>query len=105
MQINLEISTDRIVQLMCSAIEGGDPVTTALKGGWCWGIYWHSRKAEPPAGIWYADKALFDGQFRVQIIEVADEKLYERDDDVDANLKSGAFKLHTVTNKHFAKGL
>lgn len=105
MQITLEIPTSRIVQLMCSAIEGGDPVTAALKGGWCWGIYWHSHKAEPPAGHWYADKRFFDGQFRLQIMEVADENLYERGATDKENMKSGAFKLHTVTAKTFAKGL
>lgn len=105
MKIALEIPTDRIVQLMCSAIEGGDPVTTARKGGWCWGIYWHSMKKEQPDGYWYADQTFLGGQFRLQILEVADENLYDRDLDEAGNIKSGAFKLHTVTDKHFAKGL
>lgn len=105
MKIELEIPTDRIVQLMCSAMEGGDPVTTARKGGWCWGIYWHSRKATPPDCCWYADKAFWDGQFRLQIMEVADENLYERGASDTANMKTGAFKLHAVTDKHFVKGL
>jgi len=105
MKIELNIPTDRIVQLMSSAMEGGDPVTTARKGGWCWGIYWHSRKAPPPDGFWYADEKFLGGQFRLQIVEVADENLYDRDATETANIKSGAFKLHTVTDKHFAKGL
>ena len=105
MKITLEIPTARIVQLMCSAMEGGDPVTTAAKGGWCWGIYWHSRKAEPPAGIWYADEKFMGGQFRLQIIEVADENLYDRGKDMEGNIKSGSFKVHTVTDKSFVKGL
>lgn len=105
MKIEFEIPTSRIVQLMCSAIEGGDPVTTARKGGWCMGIYWHSRKAEPPADIWYAEEKFFGGQFRLQIVEVADENLYEPDATEAANIKSGALKVHTVTEKTFAKGL
>lgn len=105
MKIQLEIPTERITQLMCSAIEGGDPVTTASKGGWCWGIYWHTWKATPPAGCWYADKSFWDGQFRLQIMEVADENIYDRGASEAANIKTGALKLHTVTDKEFAKGL
>jgi hypothetical protein len=104
MKIQLEIPADRIVSLMCSAIEGGDPVTTARKGGWCWGIYWKSMKGNQPDGYWYADQTFLGGKFRLQILEVADENLYDRDTDEAGNIKSGAFKLHTVTDKSFVKG-
>lgn len=45
MHIKLEISAERIANMMISAMESGDPVTTAAKGGWCWGIYWHTRES------------------------------------------------------------
>lgn len=104
MKIALEIPTNRIVQLMCSAIEGGDPVTTASKGGWCMGIYWHSMKSNPPAGCWYAEEKYFGGAFRLQVLVVEDENLYDRQATEAANIKSGSLKVYTVTEKDFAKG-
>lgn len=72
MKITLEIPNERIANLMCSAIEGGDPVTTARKGGWCTGIYAVGKKA----GLfkyWYAEAAFFDGDFAFDVEELLDE--------------------------------
>jgi hypothetical protein len=105
MKIELEISPETITNMMISAIESGDPVTTASKGGWCMGIFWETRAASPPKGIWYADTAFWDGDFKVEILEVADEDAYDRDEDEDANIASGALKLHTVRKAQFRSGL
>lgn len=106
MKITLEISAERIANLMISAIESGDPVTTASKGGWCWGIYWHTREATPRTdSLWYAKPAFWRGNFKIQIIEVADENLYDRDFDEKGNIASGALKVHTVCRRHFVEGL
>jgi hypothetical protein len=106
MKITLDISAERIANLMISAIESGDPVTTACKGGWCWGIYWHTREATPRTnGLWYAKPAFWRGNFKIQIVEVEDENLYDRWLDDDGNIKSGAFKVHTLHRADFVKGL
>lgn len=82
MNITLEIPNERIAQLMCSAIEGGDPVTTASRGGWCAGIYWKSAKDTPPQfkdrdgkdeGPWYAVARFYVRPFRIEIVEVVNE--------------------------------
>jgi hypothetical protein len=108
MQVTVKytITPEQIANLMISAIESGDPVTTASRGGWCWGIYWHERTATPPGdGLWYADAAFWANYPRVQIIEVADENKYDRAADEAANIKSGAFKVHTVRAAQFRAGL
>lgn len=79
MQIKIEIPADRIAQLFASAIEGGDPVTTARKGGWCNGINLTGMsfplgKDEPVPDYWYTLKGLFDtAKPTLEIIEVDDE--------------------------------
>lgn len=77
MQVSLTIPDERIADLMITAIESGDPVTTASRGGWCSGLYWHSKDADPPEGDgktpWYADPAIWAGDFLIQVIEVDDE--------------------------------
>lgn len=106
MKISLEISAEQIANMMISAIESGDPVTTASKGGWCWGIYWHTREAVPRTdGLWYAKPAFWRGNFKIQIVEVVDENLYDRNLDEDGNIASGALKVHTVRRRHFIDGL
>jgi hypothetical protein len=125
MQITLNIPADRIANLMCSAIESGDPVTTASKGGWCWGIYYRTRDTEPPKGNWHYDRPDFydADDFQIEIIEVADENAFQwfyddgtpcegmfgagADFDVttDKNLASGALKSHIVTRDHLHAGL
>lgn len=72
--VTIQIPTDTIVQLFSSAIEGGDPVTTASRGGWCAGIYWKSHKHKQPVGDWYGKDETFSGDFKIEIAEVVDER-------------------------------
>ena len=120
MKIELNIPTERIANLFTSAIESGDPVTTASKGGWCWGIYWNNHNAEPIEGDgrdpWYAVVPTYHRKdFQVEVIEVADENKFQwfdaegepcPGDDFGAsgdfeistvkNLESGALKSHII---------
>lgn len=111
MKIELNIPSQTLADLMTTAIEGGDPVTTASKGGWCWGIYWHSHKSMPPAGIWYADAKRYEASnFKIEVIIVDDENLFDRsprtpDATIEANLKNGCFKSRVVTLADIATGL
>lgn len=115
MKITLEISAERIANMMVSAIESGDPVTTARKGGWCMGIFWKTMDADPndyefadpkdAGGAWYGDEAFWASDFQIQILEVANEDIYQRRLDIKGNIKSGALALHTVKPEHFIKGL
>lgn len=105
MKIDIEIPADRIANMMISAMESGDPVTTASKGGWCWGIYYQTIDDEPPAGIWYAEAAFWEKDFQIQIVEVEDENIYDRGLDMEGNIKSGCLKVHTIQQPHFKKGL
>jgi len=111
MKIELDIPADRIANLMTSAIEGGDPVTTALKGGWCWGIYFGGWKVEPPAGTWYAEAPTYESAgLRLEVIEVEDEDNYHRggandDEHIQLNLDKGCFKVHQIGRKQLKDGL
>jgi hypothetical protein len=106
MKITIEISADRIANLMCSAIESGDPVTTAAKGGWCSGIYYRTKAHEPPKGYWYVDPAFYESsQFQIEIHEVADENIFDVHAPDETNLASGALKIHTIRRKDLMKGL
>jgi hypothetical protein len=72
--ITTEISSRRIADLFVTAIESGDPVTTASRGGWCDGIYYRTKQTKPPKGLWYDNPAFFDApDFQVEIVEVDDE--------------------------------
>jgi len=68
MKIELDISGERLANLMTTAIESGDPVTTAARGGWCNGIFCAS-----PDSDWYTRPAFFDLNFRFDVVEVDDE--------------------------------
>jgi hypothetical protein len=127
MKITLDIPVDRIANMMVSAIESGDPVTCARKGGWCWGIYYRTRFTDPPETkgvIWYAMPEFYDlGTFQIEIIEVADESAFQwfyddespceamfgggADWDVTTakNLASGALKSHIIERNHLIAGL
>ena len=85
------VNHSRIANLFTSAIEGGDPVTTASKGGWCGGIFWKSQKAEPPAGVWYAKDVTFAGNFKLEIVEI-DEA-------------TGRKRSHFITRRHVREGM
>ena len=71
-KITIEISSEKIAHLFTSAIEGGDPVTTASRGGWCAGINWASPQPVP-TGAWWADPANWESIPPLKIIEVDDE--------------------------------
>lgn len=81
MEIKLDIPADRIANMMISAMESGDPVTTAARGGWCSAINLlevdgkklHSVRSRFPNGNWYADANLYNGEFLIEVIEVDDE--------------------------------
>lgn len=72
MKITLEIPDDRIINMMISAIDSGDPVTSAHKGGWCSGIGYVGKFKETGEN-WYADPAFYARRFKLEIIEVDDE--------------------------------
>lgn len=72
MKIEIDIPADRIANMMISAIESGDPVTTAARGGWCSGIKKKSRsprKKRTASSIWYADPAFYEGPFVIEVME------------------------------------
>lgn len=71
MQVTLEVPAEKIANLMISAIESGDPVTTAAKGGWCNGI--NILRGGDAHDLWYADPKTWDGDFLIEVIEVDDE--------------------------------
>lgn len=80
MRFEVEITEKTIAYLMCAAIEGGDPVTNASKGGWCSGIYAKSPLAPPKGqkdwsepGIWYASPEFWAAGFTIEIAEFHEE--------------------------------
>lgn len=96
MKITIDITSQQIADLMITAIESGDPVTTASRGGWCAGIYWESREDVPPEsnedGPWYAQQETWKGDFVVEVIEVDDEV-------------TGHETSHKIGQKEMAAGL
>lgn len=73
MKIAVDISSERIASLMVSAIESGDPVTTAEKGGWCSSIMLIEGTGLADS-LWYANPELYERPFVIEITEVDDEK-------------------------------
>jgi hypothetical protein len=72
--ITLTIPGDRIAQLFASAIEGGDPVTSAARGGWCEGIELEGGCPRPMPAFWYTSAELYDvDDFEIIIHELDDE--------------------------------
>ncbi len=59
MKITLEIPAERLANLFTTFIESGDPVSTASRGGWCSGVFYKTKRHNPPRGKdgdpWYAD--------------------------------------------------
>lgn len=88
----VEISPEMIANLMTTAIESGDPVTTASKGGWCSGIYWKSKESTPPDGYWYSEPKTWANGFQIEVIEVDDEE-------------TGHETAHKLDKAKVAKGL
>lgn len=89
--ISLKIPADRIINMMISAIESGDPVTSAHKGGWCAGIGYVGKFKETTEN-WYADPAFYARSFKIEIIEVDDET-------------TGHKTTHHVTRADMLRGL
>ena len=85
------IMTDAISNMMISAMESGDPVTTASRGGWCVAINNRSRKAFE-GEWWYADPQYFNGPFSFEVVELDDEE-------------SGHVTKHKVRPIDVARGL
>src|SRR5262249_27528290 len=94
LDICTQITGKQIANLMCSAIESGDPVTTASKGGWCAGIFYKTKRHTPPGGCWYYDKPDWyeSDDFQIEIHEVDDER-------------TGHITRHTVRRAELVKGL
>lgn len=92
MQVTIDVPAARIADLLTTAIESGDPVTTAARGGWCTGIYWKARGVRPPDHCWYNQSSNFIGDFDLQIVELADES-------------TGKEVAHNIDEEKVAKGL
>ncbi|HEV2570970.1 MAG TPA: hypothetical protein VGU72_04470 [Beijerinckiaceae bacterium] len=90
MIVKIDVSAEKLADLFTSAIEGGDPVTTAARGGWCDGIYWKRRKSS--GDIWYCEPSNFANGFLIDIVEVDDER-------------TGHITTHRIHQGHVATGL
>lgn len=70
-QVEHEITGQRIADVMTTAIESGDPVTRSWVGGIHLLDYTTGeKKGDDP---WYADSAIWDGNFKVQVTEIDDD--------------------------------
>jgi len=75
MRITLEVKAEVIANMMCSAVESGDPVTNAEKGGWCAGIWpvGNSEKRAKQFTHWYAEPAFWQDGALIDIFEVIED--------------------------------
>ncbi len=94
MIITVEIKPAKLAELFSSAIEGGDPVTTARRGGWCEGIYMHGNRRAAIEGDapWYTRAEAFTGPFALKVVEVTDET-------------QSTLKAHKISHVDVARGL
>lgn len=96
--VPVQISSETIANLFVTAIESGDPVTTAARGGWCAGIELESPgdvAPDDPAinDPWYANPRRYeDPALRLKIVVVDDED-------------TGATTDHFIGLKEIAAGL
>lgn len=70
-EVKLTIDPKRIADMMCCAIEGNH-----MTRAWCEGVYL-KKPARPPkhdSGPWYTNPSLYEGDFEIEIIELADLK-------------------------------
>jgi hypothetical protein len=85
-----EISSQRIADMMVTAIEGNH-----MTRAWCSGIHlkgdWEARQSEL-AGPWYSDPKLYDGAFEIEVLELDDER-------------TGKTKAHKICEVDLANGL
>jgi hypothetical protein len=91
LKLDFNFSTEQLAELMITAIESGDPVTTAVRGGWCSAINWHGPGPRP-RGNWYAEPKTYEGDFVLEVIEVDDET-------------TGHETKHLITMPKIEKGL
>lgn len=112
MQICLEISSEKIVNLMSSAIEGGDPVTSAHRGGWCTGIKpnGHSNPESIKAELWYSHEAFFnDPKMSFIVSELIDESKEWTPDNIrnhycgQTDMKRGFRKMAEIYPHYFSQ--
>lgn len=74
MDITINIPSQRIADLFTTAIESGDPVTTARKGGWCSGIDRVLPSGRLDDKPWYQNASTFErDDLKIQIVEIDDE--------------------------------
>lgn len=110
MKVELNIPAATIANMMCSAIESGDPVTHARKGGWCAGIYWQAKGADLPEGLregnWYFDHPEIYEKINttLEIHEVIDDG-YDPARSDDENVEAGVLMIHQIGRFEMAKGL
>lgn len=71
MKIELEVSSEKLASLMTTAIESGDPVTTAARGGWCVAIT--SLNNHPFGPTWYNEPAYWSQNFSIEVTEYHEE--------------------------------
>lgn len=91
MRIALDIPASRIADLMIGAIEGN-----AMTRSWCNGVFWKTFEAEPPPGNWYAEPAMYAGEFQVEVHEIVDESKEAEGDNI---------RRHLCDRAAFEKGL
>lgn len=102
MKIEVTVTSQVIANLMTSAMESGDPVTTGARGGWCDRINlifievtWSS--SQPIADYvgkpsWYSEPEVYDNSFLIEVVEIVDEN-------------NGTKVTHQVTRDKMRKGL
>lgn len=79
-KLELEIPVAMVRDLFQSAIEGGDPVTTKRKGGWCEGIYFKNKDFDgpipegPEGEPWYSLESVWqDPDLTIDVVEYHEE--------------------------------
>ena len=82
----VEVSARRIADMFVSAIEGNH-----ITMSWCDGVFLSSAWPVPQHKWWYDDPRVFEGDFRIMVMEIADHD----DDDIE----------HTVTQVELRRGL
>jgi hypothetical protein len=58
--VSLTVTAKQIADLMTSFVEGGDPVTFASKGGWCWSVDAAPDHRKAHGTFWYAEPAFYE---------------------------------------------
>lgn len=96
LRVTLEVSAQQVADLFTTAIESGDPVTTASRGGWCEGINSADSAHSLPEGEgpWYARPAFWAGDFHVTVVEYDEDTGATTDHKLDtARVEAGLLVL------------